>query len=148
MLKPGERAAVDGVVIDGNTSTDESMATGESIPVEKQTVGPVIASTMNETGSIRSRATSVGADTMLARVARLVETASSRAPAQRIADRAAHYVVIVAVGVVTFLYWFAIAQQLLPFALTLAVTAIVIAWVTNALLRRAAPRLPAEPNPT
>ncbi len=130
VLKPGERAAVDGVVIDGNTSIDESMVTGESIPVEKQTGSPVIAGTMNQTGSIRFRATNVGTDTTLARIARLVQTAqSSKAPAQRIADRAAHYLVIVAVGagLMTFLYWFAIAQQPLLFALTLAVTAIVIA---------------------
>jgi len=130
VLKPGARAAVDGMVIDGNTSIDESMVTGESIPVEKQTGSAVIAGTMNQTGSIRFRATNVGADTTLARIARLVETAqSSKAPAQRIADRAAHYLVIVAVGagLVTFLYWFAIAQQPLLFALTLAVTAIVIA---------------------
>jgi Cu2+-exporting ATPase len=130
VLKPGERAAVDGVVIDGNTSIDESMVTGESIPVEKETGSPVIAGTMNQTGSIRFRATNVGADTTLARIARLVETAqNSKAPAQRIADRAAHYLVIVAVGagLITFLYWFAIAQQGVLFALTLAVTAIVIA---------------------
>jgi len=130
VLKPGERAAVDGVVIDGHTAIDESMVTGESMPVEKETGSPVVAGTMNQTGSIRFRATNVGADTTLARIARLVETAqSSKAPAQRIADRAAHYLVIVAVGagLITFLYWFAIAQQGVLFALTLAVTAIVIA---------------------
>ena len=130
VLKPGERAAVDGMVIDGHTAIDESMVTGESMPVEKETGSPVVAGTMNQTGSIRFRATNVGADTTLARIARLVETAqSSKAPAQRIADRAAHYLVIVAVGagLITFLYWFAIAQQGVLFALTLAVTAIVIA---------------------
>lgn len=129
VLQPGERVAVDGEVIDGRTSVDESMVTGESIPVEKEKGTPVVAGTVNQTGSIRYRATKVGADTALARIARLVETAqASKAPAQRIADRAAHYLVIVAVsaGVITFLVWFLIAREPLLFALTLAVTAVVI----------------------
>ena len=130
VLQPGERVAVDGEVIDGRTSIDESMVTGESIPVEKEAGGSVVAGTVNQTGSIRYRATKIGADTALARIARLVETAqASKAPAQRIADRAAHYLVIVAVGagLVTFLFWLVVAREPLLFALTLAVTAIVIA---------------------
>jgi Cu2+-exporting ATPase len=130
VLQPGERVAVDGQVIDGRTSIDESMVTGESIPVEKEQGASLVAGTVNQTGSIRYRATKIGADTALARIARLVETAqASKAPAQRIADRAAHYLVIVAVGagLVTFLFWLVVAREPLLFALTLAVTAIVIA---------------------
>ncbi len=116
--------------MDGRTSLDESMVTGESLPVEKGSGAPVIAGTVNQTGSIRFRATKVGADTTLARIAQLVERAqASKPPAQRLADRAAHYLVIIAAsaGVLTFLYWLLIAHQPLLFALTLAVTAIVIA---------------------
>ncbi len=130
VLQPGERVAVDGEVIDGRTSVDESMVTGESIPVEKETGAAVVAGTVNQTGSIRYRATKIGADTALARIAQLVETAqASKPPAQRIADRAAHYLVIVAVGagLLTFFFWFLIAREPLLFALTLAVTAVVIA---------------------
>jgi Cu2+-exporting ATPase len=130
VLRAGERAPVDGVVIDGRTSIDESMVTGESMPVEKEAGASVIAGTVNLTGSIRFRATKVGADTALARIVQLVERAQeSKPPAQRLADRAAHYLVIVAVlaGVLTFAYWLLIAHQSVLFALTLAVTAIVIA---------------------
>ncbi|MEX2045795.1 MAG: heavy metal translocating P-type ATPase, partial [Chloroflexota bacterium] len=130
VLKPGERVAVDGEVVDGRTSIDESMVTGESIPVEKSQGDPVVAGTVNATGSIRYKATKVGADTALARIARMVETAqSSKAPAQRIADRAAHWLVIVAVsaGLFTLLFWLLVAREPLLFALTLAVTTVVIA---------------------
>ena len=130
VLQPGERVAVDGLVIDGRTSIDESMVTGESIPVEKEQGATVAAGTVNQTGSIRFRATKVGADTALARIAQLVQNAqASKPPAQRIADRAAHYLVIVAVsaGLVTFLFWLLVAREPLLFALTLAVSTIVIA---------------------
>ncbi len=130
VLQPGERVAVDGEVVDGRTSIDESMVTGESIPVEKDAGATVVAGTVNQTGSIRYRATKIGADTALARIARLVETAqASKPPAQRIADRAAHYLVIVAVGagLLTFFFWLLVAREPLLFALTLAVTAVVIA---------------------
>ncbi|HET8569981.1 MAG TPA: copper-translocating P-type ATPase [Candidatus Limnocylindria bacterium] len=130
VLRSGERVAVDGEVIDGRTSIDESMVTGESIPVAKGAGDEVVAGTMNAEGSIRYRATKVGADTALARIARLVETAqSSKAPAQRLADRAAHWLVIAAVsaGVVTLLFWLFVAREPLLFAMTLAVTTVVIA---------------------
>ena len=130
VLRPGERVPVDGMVIDGHTSIDESMVTGESIPVEKEAGAKVVAGTVNQSGSIRVRATQVGSDTTLARIAAMVERAqASKPPAQRLADRAAHYLVIVAVasGVLTFLYWTLIAREPVLFALTLAVTAIVIA---------------------
>ncbi len=130
VLQPGERVAVDGEVIDGRTAIDESMVTGESIPVEKEKGAAVVAGTVDQTGSIRYRATKVGADTALARIAKLVETAqATKPPAQRIADRAAHYLVIVAVGAgtITLLFWSLVAREPLLFALTLAVTAVVIA---------------------
>ena len=130
VLRAGERVAVDGEVVDGATAIDESTITGESIPVEKGLGAAVIAGTVNLSGSVRYRATKVGSDTALARIARLVETAqASKAPAQRLADRAAHWLVIVAVasGLVTLLYWFFVAGEPLLFAMTFAVSAIVIA---------------------
>ena len=130
VLRPGERVPVDGEVIDGHTAIDESLVTGESMPVEKQKGARVTAGTVNTSGSIRFRATGVGSDTTLARIAQLVERAqASKPPAQRLADRAAHYLVIVAVaaGLLTFLYWALVAHESVLFALTLAVTAIVIA---------------------
>jgi Cu2+-exporting ATPase len=130
VLRPGDSVPVDGEVLDGSTVIDESMVTGESVPVEKGQGDPVIAGTSNQSGSLRFRATRVGADTALAQIVRLVETAqNSKAPAQRLADRAAHYLTLVAVGsgLVTFLVWLVIAQQPLLVALTFAVTAVVIA---------------------
>jgi Cu2+-exporting ATPase len=130
ILKPGDRVPVDGEVLDGSSAIDESMVTGESVPVEKGPGEPVIAGTINQSGSLRFRATKVGADTALAQIVRLVETAqNSKAPAQRLADRAAHYLTLVAVGsgLVTFLVWLLIAREPLLVALTFAVTAVVIA---------------------
>src|SRR5207248_7023632 len=121
---------VDGGVMDGTSAIDESMVTGESLPVEKGQGDPVIAGTVNQSGSLRFRATKVGVDTALAQIVRLVETAqNSKAPAQRLADRAAHYLTLVAVGsgLVTFVVWLVIAHQPLLVALTFAVTAVVIA---------------------
>ena len=130
VLKPGDKAPVDGEVIDGTSSIDESTVTGESFPVEKGPGDSVIAGTINQSGSLRFRATKVGTDTALAQIVRLVETAqNSKAPAQLLADRAAHYLVLVAVGsgLATFIVWLLIAQQPLLVALTFAVTAVVIA---------------------
>ena len=130
VLGPGERVAVDGEVFDGRTAIDESMVTGESMPVEKEKGARVVAGTVNATGSIRYRAMGVGADTSLARIARLVEVAqSSKPPAQRLADRAAHWLVIVAVGagLATLLFWLVAAREPLLFAMTLSVTTVVIA---------------------
>jgi Cu2+-exporting ATPase len=130
VLKPGDKVPVDGEVIDGASSIDESMVTGESLPVEKGPGEQVIAGTINQAGSLRFRATKVGADTALAQIVRMVETAqNSKAPAQRLADRAAHYLTLIAVGsgVLTFLVWLFIAREPLLVALTFAVTAVVIA---------------------
>jgi Cu2+-exporting ATPase len=130
VLKPGGKVPVDGQVIDGASSIDESMVTGESLPVEKASGDQVIAGTINQSGSLRLRATKVGADTALAQIVRMVETAqNSKAPAQRLADRAAHYLTLIAVGsgVLTFLIWLLVAREPLLLALTFAVTAVVIA---------------------
>ena len=130
VLKPGDKVPVDGEVIDGASSIDESMVTGESLPVEKGPRDSVIAGTINQSGSLRFRATKVGADTALAQIVRMVETAqNSKAPAQRLADRAAHYLTLIAVGsgVLTFLIWLLVAREPLLLALTFAVTAVVIA---------------------
>ncbi len=130
ILKPGDKVPVDGEVLDGRSAIDESMVTGESLPVEKEPGDDVIAGTINQSGSLRFRATKVGADTALAQIVRMVETAqNSKAPAQRLADRAAHWLTLIAVGsgVVTFLVWLLVAREPLLLALTFAVTAVVIA---------------------
>jgi P-type Cu2+ transporter len=130
LLRPGEKVAVDGEVVEGSSAIDESMVTGESLPVGKSPGDEVIGGTLNGSGSLRLRATHVGAETALAQIVQLVQTAqNSKAPAQRLADHAAQYLVIGAVGagLLTFLVWFFIVQQTALFALTLAVTAVVIA---------------------
>ncbi|MCC6178463.1 MAG: HAD-IC family P-type ATPase, partial [Chloroflexi bacterium] len=106
VLKPGDRVPVDGTVVDGRSAVDESMVTGESVPVEKGPGDEVIAGTINQSGTLRFKATKVGADTALAQIVRMVETAqNSKPPAQKLADRAAHWLVLIAVGsgVLTFL---------------------------------------------
>ncbi len=130
LLKPGDKVPVDGEVIEGETSIDESLVTGESIPVTKTVGDKVIGGSINQTGSIQFKATKVGADTALAQIVKLVETAqNSKAPGQRLADKAAFYLVIVAVGsgILTFLYWFGIAHESVFMALMFAVSAVVIA---------------------
>ncbi|HEX6797062.1 MAG TPA: copper-translocating P-type ATPase [Ktedonobacterales bacterium] len=130
LLRPGDHVPVDGQVIEGTGAVDESMVTGESLPVIKGPGAEVIGGTINGSGSLRFVATKVGSDTALAQIVELVRTAqNSKAPAQRLADRAAEWLVLAAVtaGVVTFLVWFFVVGQTALFALTLAVTAIVIA---------------------
>jgi len=130
LLRPGEKVPVDGVVTEGESAIDESMVTGESLPVSKQQGSEVIGGTVNDSGSLRFQAIKVGSDTALAQIVQLVQTAqNSKAPAQRLADRAAEWLVLAAVsaGVLTFLIWFFVIGQTVLFALTLAVTAVVIA---------------------
>ncbi len=130
LLRPGEKVPTDAVVTDGASAIDESMVTGESLPVAKKPDDEVIGGTVNGSGSLRLRATNVGADTALAQIVQLVRTAqNSKAPAQRLADAAAQWLVLGAVGagLLTFLIWFFVIQQTALFALTLAVTAVVIA---------------------
>ena len=109
LVKPGERVPVDGIVREGYSSLDESMITGESIPVEKKPGDEVIGATINKTGSFRFEATKIGKDTTLARIVRLVEEAQgSKAPVQRLADVIASYFVpiVISIAVITFLVWF------------------------------------------
>lgn len=130
MLKPGDKVAVDGEVLTGETSIDESLVTGESIPVLKKVGGRVIGGTINQTGSITFKATKIGSDTALAQIVKLVETAqNSKAPGQRLADKAAQYLVILAVGagLITFVYWYFLAGKEMLMALMFAVSAIVVA---------------------
>ncbi len=108
-VRPGESIAVDGVVEDGASGVDESMITGESMPVAKRADDLVIGGTMNTTGTLSFRATRVGADTVLARIIRLVsEAQGSRAPIQRLADLVTGYFVpaVLALAAVTFVVWF------------------------------------------
>ena len=129
-VRPGDTIPVDGVVIEGTSYVDESMLTGEPLPVSKGPADEVAGGTRNQQGAFRFRATNVGADTALARIVAMVRDAqSSKAPAQRLADLAGKYLVIVALaaGVVTFAAWLVLGHQGVAFALSAAVAAIVIA---------------------
>jgi len=109
IVRPGEKIPVDGVVVEGGSAVDESMLTGESIPVEKGPGDTVIGATLNKTGSFRFRATKVGADTALAQIIRLVENAqTTRAPIQRVADVfAGNFIVAVhIIALLAFFFWF------------------------------------------
>ena len=130
VLKPGDKVAVDGEILSGETSIDESLVTGESIPVERKTGDKVIGGSINQSGSVTFKATKVGQDTVLAQIVKMVETAqNSKAPGQKLADRFAKYLVIVAVGggLVTFLAWYFILGVSIIVALTFAISTIVIA---------------------
>lgn len=130
LLKPGDKVPVDGEIIEGETAIDESLVTGESMPVTKKIGDFVIGGSINVAGSIKFKATKVGEDTALAQIVKMVETAqNSKAPGQKLADRFAKYLVIVAVGggLLTFVVWFFILGQPLLFALTFAISAVVIA---------------------
>jgi Cu+-exporting ATPase len=130
-VRPGERMPVDGVVLEGSTSVDESMVTGEPIPVEKTTASRVTGGTVNGTGSVIMEAQRVGSDTLLAQIVRLVSEAQrSRAPIQRLADTVAGWFVpaVIAVAVVTFAIWGTIGPEpRLAHALVNAVAVLIIA---------------------
>ncbi len=130
-IRPGERIPVDGVVLEGASTIDESMLTGESLPVEKTAESRVVAGSVNQTGALLFRATHVGSETTLARIVRLVEDAqASRAPIQRLADRVAAVFVpiVLVIAGATCLAWLAFGPEpRLPMALTTAVAVLVIA---------------------
>src|SRR3989441_5240551 len=129
-VRPGDTVPVDGFVIEGTSYVDESMLTGEPVPVAKGRGDEVVGGTRNQQGAFRFRATKVGADTALARIVAMVRDAqSSKASAQRLADLAGKYLVITALvsGVVTLLAWLVLGHQGVAFALSAAVAAIVIA---------------------
>jgi Cu+-exporting ATPase len=113
-VRPGEKIPVDGVVTEGSSAIDESMITGESIPVEKNVEDMVIGSTINKSGAVKFRATNVGADTALARIIELVENAqNSKAPIQRIADVVAgHFILVVhVIALAAFFFWYFIGYE-------------------------------------
>ena len=130
-VRPGEKVPVDGVLLEGRSSIDESMITGESLPVEKSPDSKVIGATINGTGSFVMRAERVGSETLLARIVQLVGQAQrSRAPIQRLADRVATWFVpaVVAIAVITFLAWSSLGPQpRLAHALVNAVAVLIIA---------------------
>jgi Cu+-exporting ATPase len=109
LVRPGESVPVDGIIVDGYSAVDESMVTGESMPVDKRAGDEVIGGTINKTGAFRFRATRVGAETSLAQIIKLVEDAqTTKAPIQALADRVAgHFILAVhALALVVFLFWF------------------------------------------
>ena len=130
VIRPGAKIPVDGTVETGDSLVDESMLTGESMPVQKGPGATVIGATINKSGTFRYKATKVGADSALAQIVKLVQDAqNSKAPAQLLADKAAQWLVIAAIviGLVTFAVWFWLIGQSLLFATTLTITVFVIA---------------------
>ena len=130
MIRPGDKLPVDGEVVEGESNVDESMITGESMPVKKVVGNQVIGATINKNGTFRFRATKVGAETTLAQVVKLVQSAqNSKAPSQRVADIAAQVLTVSAIvfGLTTFAVWYWFAGATLAFAMLLAITVVVIA---------------------
>ncbi|UGT67937.1 heavy metal translocating P-type ATPase [Nocardia gipuzkoensis] len=129
LVRPGAKIAVDGVVEDGDSEVDESMVTGESLPVHKAPGSDVIGATINTNGTLRVRATKVGADTALAQIVALVQQAqNSKAPGQKLADRAAFWLVFVALigGGLTLAAWLLLTDRPFSAAILFAITVIVI----------------------
>ena len=129
IVKAGDKIPVDGVIISGNASVDESMLTGESLPVEKKVNDNVVGGTINQSGYIKFRATKIGKDTVLSRIIELVKNAqNSKAPAQRLADIVSKYftIVVLVLAIISFVAWF-IATKEFTFSLTIFVSVLVIA---------------------
>lgn len=128
LVRPGEKIPVDGIVSKGSSAVDESMVTGESIPVEKNVGDTVVGATINKTGSFEFKATKVGSETTLAQIIRLIEEAQgSKAPIQAFADRISAYFVpiVISLAILTFLIWFLPLNASLSFAL-MAFTAVIV----------------------
>ncbi|WP_328404848.1 heavy metal translocating P-type ATPase [Nocardia sp. NBC_00403] len=129
LVRPGAKVAVDGVVEDGDSEVDESMVTGESLPVHKAIGSAVIGATINANGTLRVRATKVGADTALAQIVKLVQEAqNSKAPGQKLADRAAFWLVFVALigGGLTLAVWLLFSDRPFSAAILFAITVVVV----------------------
>jgi Cu+-exporting ATPase len=129
VVKPGSGIPVDGIVIDGASTVDESMVTGESMPVAKRAQDAVIGATINISGSFRMRATKVGSETFLAQIVKLVKEAqTSKAPVQKLADTISAYFVpaVLAVAVAAFVIWLASGKEL-SFSLTVLISVLMIA---------------------
>ncbi|UCD02657.1 MAG: copper-translocating P-type ATPase [Candidatus Aenigmatarchaeota archaeon] len=130
IVKPGQKIPVDGVIVEGLSSVDESMISGESIPVEKKKGDSVIGATINKHGTFKFRATKVGKDTTLHQIIKLVEDAQeSKAPIQRLADRVSAYFVpaVIIIAIAAFSFWYLAAGQSFIFSLTIFVAVIIIA---------------------
>jgi Cu2+-exporting ATPase len=129
LVRPGAKVPVDAVVEDGESDVDESMVTGESLPVHKSPGFAVTGATININGTLRARATKVGADTALAQIVKLVQDAqNSKAPGQRLADRAAFWLVFVALigGTATFVAWSTVGGRSVSAAMLFAITVVVV----------------------
>jgi P-type Cu+ transporter len=129
VVRPGEKIPVDGEVVEGISTIDEAMVTGESLPVKKQVGDQVIGATLNKTGSFKFRATRIGADTVLAQIVKLVQQAQgSKAPIQRLADRVTRWFVpvVIAIALLTFVVWFNLTGNL-TLALITTVGVLIIA---------------------
>ena len=139
IVKPGEKVPVDGKIIEGESAVDESLATGESLPVEKKPGDIVIGSTINKTGTFQFKATKVGADTMFSQIIRMVEEAQgSQAPIQKLADQlsAIFVPIVIAIAILVFLFWLFVAPNIgltgddvnnLQLAVYVATTVLIIA---------------------
>ncbi|WP_406737277.1 heavy metal translocating P-type ATPase [Streptomyces sp. NBC_00853] len=129
LVRPGTKVAADGIVEEGESEVDESTVTGESMPVHKGPGSPVVGATLNANGTLRVRATKVGADTALAQIVKLVQEAqNSKAPGQRLADRAAFWLVLVALvgGALTLAVWLLATDRPFGEAMLFAITVVVI----------------------
>jgi P-type Cu2+ transporter len=129
LIRPGSKLPVDATVEEGDSQVDESTVTGESLPVKKTVGDELIGATINKNGTLRARATAVGADTALAHIVKLVQEAqSSKAPGQRLADRAAFWLVLVALigGGLTFAIWYFVVGRDVQESLLFAITVVVI----------------------
>ncbi len=130
VVKPGQKIPVDGIVIEGFSSVDESMITGESIPVEKKKGDKVIGGTINKHGSFKFKATKVGKDTVLYQIIKLVEEAqASKAPIQRLADKVSGYFVpvVIAIAILSFVVWYFVFGKSFVFALSIFIAVLIIA---------------------
>ena len=130
IVKPGQKIPVDGIVLNGASSVDESMITGESIPVEKKTGDNVIGATINKTGTFKFKATKIGKDTVLAQIIKLVEEAQgSKAPIQALADKISYYFVpaVAAIAVISFVLWYYVFGMGFLFSFGAFVTVLIIA---------------------